>query len=422
LSRLLLYICIFINRNLLIMKKSIKIALAMYCCLPLCSFAQKAEKTFSIEVSNGWNKAKENEPVVLKIKELNAGFTVKSAIVKEGNTEIPSQLDDLNGDRKADELSFVTNVPAKGNKTFNIILSSEKSTKTYPSKVYAEMLVSDKKGKHVPISSVSVPGGILYNQLHHHGPAFESELVAYRIYFDKKQTVDLYGKFNKGFEIKESGFYPSDEQLAKGFGDDVLRVNSSCGLGALKGWDGKKATHIDPVSNRTESILAYGPVRTVVDVIANDWQYQGAELNMTTRYILYAGHRDAEVKIMFQEPLKKEVFCTGVQDIKDSKSFSDHEGLIACWGTDWPVNDTIKYAKETVGLATCIPQKFVKSEVKDKENYLYTVAADGKKSFNYNIVFTSMKETFGYKTKEAWFAYVQEWKKELAHPCKVTIK
>lgn len=421
-SRLLLYICIFINRNLLIMKKSIKIALAMYCCLPLCSFAQKAEKSIAIEVSNEWNKAKENEPVVLKIKELNTGFTVKSAIVWEGNTEIASQLDDLNGDRKADELAFVTNIPAKGKKAFKIILSSEKSTKTYPSKVYAEMLVSDKKGKHVPISSVSVPGGILYNQLHHHGPAFESELVAYRIYFDKKQTVDLYGKFNKGFEIKESGFYPSDEQLAKGFGDDVLRVNSSCGLGALKGWDGKKAIHIDPVSNRTESILAYGPVRTVVDVIANDWKYQGAELNMTTRYILYAGHRDAEVKILFDEPLKNEVFCTGVQDIKDSKSFSDNKGLIACWGTDWPVNDTIKYAKETVGLATCIPQKFVKSEVKDKENYLYTVTADGKKTFNYNIVFTSMKETFGYKTKEAWFAYVQEWKKELTHPCKITIK
>lgn len=404
------------------MKKSIKIALAMYCCLPLCSFAQKAEKSIAIEVSNEWNKAKENEPVVLKIKELNTGFTVKSAIVWEGNTEIASQLDDLNGDRKADELAFVTNIPAKGKKAFKIILSSEKSTKTYPSKVYAEMLVSDKKGKHVPISSVSVPGGILYNQLHHHGPAFESELVAYRIYFDKKQTVDLYGKFNKGFEIKESGFYPSDEQLAKGFGDDVLRVNSSCGLGALKGWDGKKAIHIDPVSNRTESILAYGPVRTVVDVIANDWKYQGAELNMTTRYILYAGHRDAEVKILFDEPLKNEVFCTGVQDIKDSKSFSDNKGLIACWGTDWPVNDTIKYAKETVGLATCIPQKFVKSEVKDKENYLYTVTADGKKTFNYNIVFTSMKETFGYKTKEAWFAYVQEWKKELTHPCKITIK
>jgi hypothetical protein len=404
------------------MKKSIKIALAMYCCLPLCSFAQKAEKSISIQVSNEWNKAKENEPVVLKITDLKAGFTVKSAVVWDGKTEVPSQLDDLNGDRKADELAFVTNVPAKGNKTFKIVLFSEKSTKTYPSKVYADMLVSDKKGQHVPISSVSVPGGILYNQLHHHGPAFESELVAYRIYFDKKQTVDLYGKFHKGFELKESQFYPTDAQLAKGFGDDVLRVNASCGLGTLKGWNGKMATHIDPVSNRTESILAYGPVRTVVDVIANDWQYQGSELNMTTRYILYAGHRDAEVKIIFDETLKNKVFSTGVQDIKDSKSFSDHKGLVACWGTDWPVNDTIKYAKETVGLATCIPQKYVKAEAKDKDNYLYTVAADGRKSFEYNIVFTSMKETFGYKTPEAWFAYVQEWKKKLEHPCKVTIK
>ena len=33
--------------------------------------------------------------------------------------------------------------------------------------------------------------------------AFESELVAYRIYFNEKQTTDLYGKFNKGLEIEE---------------------------------------------------------------------------------------------------------------------------------------------------------------------------------------------------------------------------
>jgi len=51
------------------MKKSIKIALAIVCCLPLNALAQKAEKSISIEVENAWNKAKENEPVVLKIKD-----------------------------------------------------------------------------------------------------------------------------------------------------------------------------------------------------------------------------------------------------------------------------------------------------------------------------------------------------------------
>ncbi len=30
------------------------------------------------------------------------------------------------------------------------------------------------------------------------------------------------------------------------------------------------------------------------------------------------------------------------------------------------------------------------------------------------------KETFGYKTPEAWFAYLRQWREELAHP--ITIK
>ncbi|KAA3959948.1 DUF4861 domain-containing protein, partial [Bacteroides ovatus] len=33
-----------------------------------------------------------------------------------------------------------------------------------------------------------------------------------------------------------------------------------------------------------------------------------------------------------------------------------------------------------------------------------------------------MKETFGYKTPEAWFAHLREWKEELAHPVTVRIK
>ena len=73
-------------------------------------------------------------------------------------------------------------------------------------------------------------------------------------------------------------------------------VGNSCGVGALKGWDGTKATHIEPIAFRTESILAYGPIRTIVDVTVKGWNYQGKELNMTNRYILYAGHRDLLVE------------------------------------------------------------------------------------------------------------------------------
>lgn len=390
----------------------------------LSASAQGQEKKIEVIVENPWNAEKVDEPVVIDLSSLGAGFTVKSATVFDGTNEIPSQLDDMNGDTRADELAFVINLPASGKKTLNVILSSLKSDKTYPARVYAEMLFrTSKKNKYAKGYAIYADGASdTYNVQHHHGAAFESELVAYRIYFNEKQTTDLYGKFHKGLELEESQFYPTDEQLKRGFGDDVIKVNSSCGAGTLRGWDGTQSTLIKPVAVRGQRILASGPVRTIVDAEVKGWQYQNKELNMINRYTLYAGHRDAQVDVLFDAPLDKEVFCTGVQNITGhADMFSDHNRLVASWGTDWPVNDTVKYKKETVGLATYIPKKYVVKETSDKENFLYTISAPGKSSFRYYTSFTSCKETFGYPDKEKWFAYVQEWKKALEQPVKITV-
>lgn len=390
----------------------------------LSASAQGQEKKIEVIVENPWNAEKVDEPVVIDLSSLGAGFTVKSATVFDGTNEIPSQLDDMNGDTRADELAFVINLPASGKKTLNVTLSSLKSDKTYPARVYAEMLFrTSKKNKYAKGYAIYADGASdTYNVQHHHGAAFESELVAYRIYFNEKQTTDLYGKFHKGLELEESQFYPTDEQLKRGFGDDVIKVNSSCGAGTLRGWDGTQSTLIKPVAVRGQRILASGPVRTIVDAEVKGWQYQNKELNMINRYTLYAGHRGAQVDVLFDAPLDKEVFCTGVQNITGhADMFSDHNGLVASWGTDWPVNDTVKYKKETVGLATYIPKKYVVKETSDKENFLYTISAPGKSSFRYYTSFTSCKETFGYPDKEKWFAYVQEWKKALEQPVKITV-
>ena len=94
-----------------------------------------------------------------------------------------------------------------------------------------------------------------------------------------------------------------------------------------------------PVAFRTERILAYGPIRTVAEVEAKGWEYQGKELTMTHRYILYAGHRDLRIETTFAEPLEEETFCTGVQNImgNETVSYSDHKGLVGSWGRHWPV-------------------------------------------------------------------------------------
>ena len=61
-------------------------------------------------------------------------------------------------------------------------------------------------------------------------------MIALRIYFDKRQTLDLYGKKRKGLEIKDTQFYPDKQQLLDGYGDDILWAGNALGLGALRGW------------------------------------------------------------------------------------------------------------------------------------------------------------------------------------------
>ena len=92
--------------------------------------------------------------------------------------------------------------------------------------------VTSENKQNLYISSLTVEKGTNpYWQLHHHGPAFENKLVAYRIYFDHRQTVDIYGKYHQGLELRDTQFYPDSLQKASGYGDDVLWVGS-----ALNAW------------------------------------------------------------------------------------------------------------------------------------------------------------------------------------------
>ena len=54
------------------------------------SFAQKGEKTLTVEVSNEWNQNKTDEPIVIDLNNLKAGFNIKSATVWDGISLLPS--------------------------------------------------------------------------------------------------------------------------------------------------------------------------------------------------------------------------------------------------------------------------------------------------------------------------------------------
>jgi hypothetical protein len=308
-----------------------------------------------------------------------------------------------------------------------VTLLSEGEPRTYPARVYADMLLrNDKvkeKNKHNNfIESITARGDCAdsYHIQHHHGVEFESELNGIRIYFDKRQTLDLYGKFQKRLELEATQFYTSKEQKADGYGDDVLWVGNTFGLGAFRGWDGQQPTMIDPVRSRTQRIISYGPLRTIVELFDRGWQ----GVNMTIRYTQYAGHRDTDVDVFFNRSVADYAFSTGIINVKNSEEYSDHHGLRGCWGTDWPVSekDSVGHKRETVGLGICLPQQSVVSEwPADKDNYGYEIRMCGA-HLQYFITFGSDNEDFGYHSAKDWFAYLRQWKREVATPARVIVK
>ena len=394
------------------------------------SMAMTAQETITVSVSNPSKQERTDQPVVIALKEYG---DVRSALVTTDGKEIACQLDDLDQDEEYDELCFLANLKGKEQRQYSVTLYHEGEPRPYPARVYAEMLIRNDKVKEKNrhdnfIESITARGDCAnpYNLQHHHGVDFESELNGIRIYFDKRQTLDLYGKFKKRLELQETQFYTSDEQKEQGYGDDVLWVGNTFGLGAFRGWDGQQPTMIEPVASRTQRIISYGPLRTIVEVEDKGWKaaQNRPAINMTIRYIQYAGHRDTDVEVYFTKKklnVRDYRFSTGVINVKGSEEFSDKKGLRGCWGSDYPTGDSINSKRETVGLGILIPKQYMVSEQPaNKDNYAFVVSTDNN-VLNYKITYTSDNERYGYHSAKDWFNYLKQWRKEVEQPVKVSV-
>ena len=417
------------NNYLKDMKKTFLLALTS-----ILSSMLYANHTITVIVSNPMNISRSDQPVVIVLADYG---DVRSALVTTDGQEIPCQLDDLDMDETFDELCFLADLGKKEKKQYTITLFNEGLPRQYPARVFAEMVMANTKDKKLKknqqnnyIESITARGdaAYTYNLQHHHGVDFESELNGIRIYFDARQTLDIYGKYKKQLELKETQFYTDEQQKAAGYGDDVLWVGQTFGLGAFRGWDGEKPTLVEPVRSRTQRIISYGPLRTIVEVIDRGWQAPSpltshlSPLNMTLRYTQYAGHRDTDVDVVFNHDVSDYRFSTGIINVKGSEEFSDKKGLRACWGSDYPAADTTKWKRETVGLAVLVPQKNIASEEPaNKDNYAFVLKVNGKK-MSYKVTYTSANESFGYHSAQEWFDYLKAWRKEVEKPVIVEIR
>lgn len=413
--------------------KKVVLLLAM---LPCMLMASAQVKTVQVVVKNDWGVDKANEPVAVRLSDVKKlAFEVRGAKVMREGREVPCQLDDMDGDLLMDEVFFLADIKAGETQVFDVELMAKEAEGGVEPRIYTALQIRDKQDKHPDVLKVEAAGSsFLFNDIYMHGVTIESELTGYRIYFDHRQNIDLYGKKHRRIELPETQFYTSVEQLAQGYGVDVLWAGNAIGCGSFKDWKDGKPENWTDVKVRGQRVVTTGALRTVVEVYDLGTKAEDGTLyNMCQRYSLYAGHRDLKVDVTFDKVLDK-AFCTGVQKVgvtADDSVRRGHlpegilraDGIAASWGCDYPdMGKKQQWPPEPVGLAVYVPTEYVTETKEDDLNYLYVLKADKNATIHYYVSFCADKEDDGYHSAKEWFASLDGWKNGIDHPVKVVVK
>jgi len=148
--------------------------------------ANSQEKTVKLTIANSANESRV-EDVVVKVADIRRtapDFDAKTAIVRvEGDkaseqVEVPSQADDLDGDGKPDELAFQIELRPKQTRAVTIAYGAAGPQTQYPKRTNAKFAQ------------------------HYDGMGWESETTAWRLYFDKRNAMDMWGKQKPGLYLE----------------------------------------------------------------------------------------------------------------------------------------------------------------------------------------------------------------------------
>lgn len=425
----------------------------------------------TLQVTNPNATEYKDAPVCVK---LPASLKYKSATVRVDGGEIPSQLDDLNGDGVFDELALVVDLAANESKSLEVTFGKKPlPADRYESRVFTTMRRRNvKKGRTIDlceqnplIDTISCTSDAYYNEVFPHGLCFENEIMGYRVYFRSDQGTDLYGKRVPQLELERSMWYTPeirDSAAIYNYGEDYIIVGQTATLGTLRGWDDSKddpnylntpsgakladpcMVMLKPFEWRQAKIVAKGPVRAIVDMNVEGWQYKGQTLNVKSRYILYAGNREHQIVQQIAkseelgvrafspknaEELSAFEFVTGVMkvgslnhdsvDVAINEYMFDGEGLCASYGKDWPDGNRKNFPyMSKAALAVDLPAANVTRVIDRREQILYGVKLNADGSLIYRAACAAPDlETFaptadGRWDYLKWFDWVRQWKQQ----------
>ncbi|MBC8231679.1 DUF4861 family protein [bacterium] len=288
-------------------------------------------------------------PVVLKLNELKKvadNFSLNMfRVTAADNQDIPSQADDLDNDGIRDELVFLVDLEPQQTREIIIMYTPQQDKTAKPgSPGYQNMTITVDYPKRVQAG--------LFPELR--GIAWESELIMYRLPFNERTSVDVFCKEAKGLSFAQ---LISDIPTGRQTSMPTQPIGNWSGCGGFGLWDGKAVMSVDSQTYLYPRVIANGPIRTVVQLIFDNWKFRSDALKVTSTFSIFGGQQWSKHHLKIEGNSAPIQIATGLPQRENINLIQDEkEGVIYTWGkqSNWSQSDEL-------GLSIIYPTKYFAS-------------------------------------------------------------
>jgi hypothetical protein len=291
----------------------------------------KFPNEINIQLKNPIDLQRLDSPVKLQIaqiKEKDPNFNPSSFIILHKGSELAHQLIDANNDAKND-IIFITPPLEPGSQIAIQIRYTDKAIEQPKYTPETQALVAHKvdyeykegryRGGHFKeFKYVWVPDRHRDHDAYFRfeGPGWESEEIAYRLYLDQRNTIDIFGKKTKELVLQKIGVHDLTGQddsyhSMQEWGMDILKVGPSLGIGTIAGWLNNDVHKVSQTDSVTCEIVENGPLQSAVKLNYYGWQLGANSYNLESRLSIASGSRLTHHEVAFEDEYPSRL-CTGL--------------------------------------------------------------------------------------------------------------
>jgi hypothetical protein len=312
------------------------IRLLLICTLIItAAFFSWTPPTYTLTLTNPTALVRTDEPIVISRK-LIESLTTK---VPEGRVPrlktakgvvIPCQADDKDGDDQWEELAFLYSFNPNEKIQIMIEFVKPEEMPSFPLRAYAFLGISPERNNiYIPVRMEMLreehKAEEYPNIYQLEGPCWENDKVGFRLYFDQRNSKDIFGKTSSEMVLER--VKPKENYHTKQpWGMDILKVNTSLGAGALAILENGTANQTkmarlgENTGSTTFELVAKGPARAILRMVYKDWKVGTDTYSVTEEITIWGGSYGYQSVVTLTGFSGERTLLTGIANLYNSKS------------------------------------------------------------------------------------------------------